>query len=276
MLGIPHRADKTGLRVGSHGISTICAGFRFGLRQTSARFSVMQSSLFRHAGATTVLSCLALFLGRGASAQFPDAPRENFPPLPERKAAVLKEFDKDGDSRLSTAEREAARKAWETKKLSERGEQGFFRPPPEIMEEFDTNKDGELDPDEGRKVGEVMGPRMQKLQTDYDKNTNGRLDPDEIAAALKDIDDGKLKGIPRMFVQFAGGPPGRRGGPGGPRRFGGGPPGASQPGDEPGDPLRAADRDNDGRLSAEELAALRAERAQRKPGPAPTPATPPP
>jgi Ca2+-binding EF-hand superfamily protein len=221
----------------------------------------------------TVASCsLALFLAHGALAQFPDAPRENFPPLPDRKTAVLKEFDKDGDSRLNTQEREAARKAWETKRLAERGDQGFFRPPPEIMEEFDTDKDGELDPDEGRKVGEVLGPRMQKVQSDYDKNSNGRLDEDEIAQALKDIDDGKLKGVPRMFVQFAGGPPGRRGGgPGGPRRFGGGPPGPGGPrGPDPGfgdpaDEMRTADRDHNGRLSAEELTALRAERAKRQP-----------
>ncbi|MBL9134698.1 MAG: EF-hand domain-containing protein [Verrucomicrobiales bacterium] len=234
----------------------------------------MSLILKRHTEFTTAISVLTCFLAHSASGQFPDAPRENLPPLPERRAAVLKEFDKDGDSRLNAAEREAARKAWENKKMSERGDQGFFRPPPEIMEEFDTNKDGELDPDESRRVGEVLGPRMQKVQSDYDKNTNGRLDPDEIAAALKDIDDGKLKGVPRMFIQFAGGPPGRRGGPGGPRRFGGGPPGPQAPGEDTEDQLRQADLDRNGRLSAEELATLRSQRAKRSPGSAPVPAAP--
>lgn len=45
-----------------------------------------------------------------------------------------------------------------------------------------------------------MGPRMEKVVKDYDKNSNGRLDEEEIAQALKDIDDGKLKGVPRMFI----------------------------------------------------------------------------
>lgn len=199
-----------------------------------------------------------------ATAQGPFGPPQNLPPLPERKAAVLKEFDKDSDGRLSATEREAARSAWYQQMLSKREDRGFFRPPPELMDEFDTNKDGELDDDEGQNLRETLGKRFEKLNKDYDKNANGRLDEDEVAAASKDIDDGKLKGIPKMFLQmFRGGPRGGRpGGPGGP----GGPPGSPEDevGTDPADLVRLADKDGDGRLSDAELAMARASLAKRR------------
>ena len=86
----------------------------------------MQSTSIRHTAVTAACLAAGLLLAPGAHAQFPDAPRENLPPLPERKAAVLKEFDKDGDARLNTEERETARKAWEKRKFTERSDQGFF------------------------------------------------------------------------------------------------------------------------------------------------------
>lgn len=202
-----------------------------------------------------------------AKGQFPGGPSAPLPPLPQRRAEVLRQFDADGDGRLTGAEREAARQDWAKKQLSQRGDRGFFRPPQELMDEFDTNKDGEIDPDEGRVLGETMGRRMEKLQKDYDTNGNGRLDRDEVAAAGKDIDSGKLTGIPRMFLQFIGPGPGRPGGARGPRGPGG-PRGMGGPGGEPDDPssdeLQRADRDQDGRLSAEELQSLREIQAARR------------
>jgi len=200
-------------------------------------------------------------------AQFPFGSPQNLPPLSERKSAVLKEFDKDGDGLLSAAERDEARSGWYQRMLSKREERGFFRPPPELMDEFDKNKDGELDDEEGQNLRETLGKRFAQLNKDYDKNTNGRLDEDEIAAASKDIDDGKLKGIPKMFLQMArggprGGRPGMGGRPGGP----GGPPG--QPGDpaesDTADLVRSADQDGDGRLNEAELESVRAAFAKRR------------
>ncbi len=203
-----------------------------------------------------------------AMAQMPFGPPQNLPPLPERKAAVLKAFDKDGDGRLSPSERDAAREAWYQSMLSKREERGFFRPPQELMDEFDVNKDGELDDEEGATLRETLTRRFEKLTKDYDKNSNGRLDENEIDAASKDIDDGKLKGIPKMFLQMARGGPrggprgGRPGGPGGP----GGPPGGSQDFGEtdPAELVRSADRDGDGRLNEAELETVRAEWAKRR------------
>ncbi len=206
-----------------------------------------------------------------ATAQFPDAPRDDLPPLAERRAAVLKQFDRDSDGLLQVAEREAARKAWAARMLTQRRDRGMFQPPPEILAEFDANKDGELDDEEGRVAGETMGRRFEQMRKDYDKNTNGRLDQEEIDFAVADIDAGKLKGIPKMFVQFAGGGPGRRGGgPGGPRGRGG--PGGPEGDSDPAAVVRSADRDGDGRLSAAELAGVRAEWARRRAA-APVPRT---
>jgi Ca2+-binding EF-hand superfamily protein len=216
----------------------------------------MRSSRFRHVG----LSAIALLVWSAlhADAQFPDAPRPDLPPLPERRSAVLKEFDQDQDGRLNQAEREAARKAWAAKRLAERGDRGFFGPPPEIIEEFDTNKDGELDATEGRTAGQTMERRFRKLTTDYDKDGDGELDSTEVAAALRDLDAGKLKGIPRMFLQFAGSrrprraPPPANAAPGAPETL------------APREVLSQSDADHDGRLSPEELAAARAAFAQRR------------
>lgn len=229
----------------------------------------MKSSRERHFAAQ-ILALVSWIAGVGvlpASGQMPFGPPQNLPPLAERKAAVFKEFDKDQDGRLSASERDAARQAWYKSMLSKREERSFFAPPPELMEEFDVNKDGELDDEEGATLRETLGKRFEKLNKDYDKNTNGRLDEDEIAAAMKDMDDGKLKGIPRMFLQMArggprGGGPGRGGRPGGP----GGPPGGPRDFMEtdPADLVRSADRDGDGRLNEAELETVRAAWSKRR------------
>jgi Ca2+-binding EF-hand superfamily protein len=223
----------------------------------------MKSSRERHPFAL-ILALIPWIAGVGllpAVAQMPFGPPLNLPPLAERKAAVLKSFDKDGDGRLSPSERDAAREAWYQSMLSKREERGFFRPPQELMDEFDVNKDGELDDEEGATMGETLGRRFEKLNKDYDKNTNGRLDEDEIDAASKDIDDGKLKGIPKMFLQMA------RGGPRGGRPGGrGGPPGRAPDlmETDPADLVRSADRDGDGRLNEAELETARAAWAKRR------------
>jgi hypothetical protein len=179
--------------------------------------------------------------------------------LPERRAAVLKQFDADGDTRLNQAERETARRAWAAERLAQRGDRGFFGPPPEILQEFDANKDGELDEKEGRVAGETMERRFTQMRKDYDKDANGELDPEEIAAASRDVDSGKLKGIPKMFLQFAAAGP-RRGGPR--QRQRGVEVAITEL--EPAEILRRADVDQDHRLSPAELATARAEFAKRR------------
>jgi hypothetical protein len=191
--------------------------------------------------------------------QFPDAPRPEQPPLEVRRAQVLEAHDVNKNGRLDQEEREVARKAWAAQQLARRPDRGFFGPPPELVAEFDTSKDGELDEEEARVIPQVLGERMEKMRKEYDRNGNNALDPEEIAEATRDIDSGKLKGIPRMLLQFAGR------GPGGPRR--GGPPGFGGPpgsGGGAASVMEAADRDGDGRLSESELETARSELARRR------------
>ena len=202
-----------------------------------------------------VVPWLVALTAASASAQIPFGPPLNLPPVAERRAEVLKDFDKDGDGKLSIEERDLARQAWAKQMLGKR-EAGFFRPPPELMEEFDLNKDDEIDEEEGRKLQETLGRRFEKLNKDYDRNGNGRLDEEEIDAASKDIDEGKLKGIPKMFLQFSrGGPRGRQAGP---------PKGQAAEDLDPVEILKAADKDGDGRLNAEELQRAREGWAKRR------------
>lgn len=207
-------------------------------------FRLLPGSARRPACLWPVPALLLLASGLSGLAQFPGVHRDPLPPLPERRAAVLAEFDRDGNGKLEAAEREAARLAWARKQLAPRAERRGFPVPPELLEEFDKNKDGDLDEEEGQEAMVTVGRRFEKMRKDYDADSNGRLEPEEIAAAVRDIDAGKLKGIPRMFVQFAGGPPR------------GGPPGTGG-GEDPRQRVRAADLDRDGKLNAAELAAVR-------------------
>jgi len=215
----------------------------------------MSQKRIRFAALRRVVPWLVALTAVSTSAQIPFGPPLNLPPVAERRAAVLKEFDRDSDGKLSIEERELARQAWAKQMLGKR-EAGFFRPPPELMEEFDLNKDDEIDEEEGRKLQETMGRRFEKMTKEYDKNGNGRLDEEEIDAASKDIDEGKLKGIPKMFLQFA---------RGGPRERRAGPPKAGAAEDlDSGEILKAADQDGDGRLNAEELQRAREGWAKRR------------
>jgi hypothetical protein len=84
------------------------------------------------------------------------------------------------------------------------------------------------------------------VQKKYDADKSGELDPDELDKARADAEAGKLPGVPRFFFMR----PGPRGGRGG-RFFGA---------RRENEFLLKFDRDGDGRMSAEELAAARTER----------------
>lgn len=140
-------------------------------------------------------------------------------------------------------------------------------PPPEIMEKYDANKDGQLDETERAALkqdiadGKIqppqrgpggpggprppMGPPPKEILEKYDVNKDGKLDDTEHAAIRKDIEAGKLQ------------PPGRRGGP-------------------PPEILKQYDTDQDGKLSETERAALEKDVADGKLPPPPRGHRPPP
>ena len=80
---------------------------------------------------------------------------------------VVKEFDKDGDGKLSDAERAEMRKVMETR-MEERRK--------EMLEKFDTDKDGKLSPEEREKAREANRAEMLKK---FDKDGDGKLSEEE-------------------------------------------------------------------------------------------------
>lgn len=165
-----------------------------------------------------------------------------FPPAPPppTRAALLRQYDRNGDGRLDEGEREAMRQArWAEKLKPAAGRAMGFQFPPEVVQEYDADKDGQLDDRENAEAREGIRRKWEKASKDYDKNENGRLDEDELDALRGDIDDGKLPGLPKMF--------GRRG------AFGGG----GRRTDPREQILRQADADGDGRLNEAELRVAR-------------------
>lgn len=192
---------------------------------------------------------LAVTPGRG---QFFDQPRTDLPPISQRRAELLKKYDADANGRLSEAERERMRKEWAAQMLSASGRRrGGFPMPPELIKEFDKDGDGDLNEEEQQELRATMQRRFEELRKKYDADGNGQLEPEEMEQARADSEAGKLPGIPRFFLMGPGGPRGGRG-----RGFFGA--------RSESEFLRKFDRNGDGRLSEEELAAARAERDRQR------------
>lgn len=103
-----------------------------------------------------------------ASAQ-DDQRRPNRPhrPMGPPPPALLKEFDKDGDGKLSDEERKAMHEAMKAR-MEERRK--------EMLEKYDTDGDGKLSEEERRKA------RAAELIKRFDKDGDGKLDEAELAA----------------------------------------------------------------------------------------------
>jgi Ca2+-binding EF-hand superfamily protein len=190
-----------------------------------------------------------LCLSLGVSITRVEAQSEARPTLSPRRAAALKKYDKDGDAKLNEAEREAMRKTVAAQKLqaARRGGMGFMLPP-EVVKKYDKDEDGVLDEEESQAAREGMRKQFEEVRKKYDKNGDGNLDAAESEAMRKDAEAGKIAGVPRFFG-------------GGPR-----PPGFGRPqGPSREVIMQQADKNRDGRLSAEELQAARAELAKQRP-----------
>lgn len=169
------------------------------------------------------------------------------PYSPERRAAALKKYDKDGDGKLNEAEREAMRKAVAAQRIqAARRGGGSFMVPPEILKKYDKDGDGVLDEEESQAAREGMRKQFEEIRKKYDTNGDGNLDATEMEALQKDAQSGKLDGVPRFF---------------------GGPPRSSRNtavGPSRDEIIQRQDKNHDGRLSAEELQAVRAEIAKQR------------
>ena len=163
----------------------------------------------------------------------------------EGGAATLKKYDRDGDGRLSDAERETMRKQiFEQRRRSIGGGRcrRAFQFPPEIIKRYDKDGDGQLNEEESQAAQSGIQKMFQELHAKDHYNTNGRLDPDEMDKIQADKAAGKLEDVPQIFLQM-----GRRRGPGSSAR----PPSVEV--------AKQMDRNRDGRLDEEELKAARTE-----------------
>ena len=140
----------------------------------------------------TTLIALSAMLGTCAFAQETPKPEGQRPQRPQRQmpAELLKQYDKDGDGKLSDAERTAMQEAMKAK-MEERRKAN--------LEKFDANKDGKLDEAETKTMRETM--QKERLEK-YDTNKDGKLDEEETA---------KIPAAER-FMGGPGGPGGRQGG----------------------------------------------------------------
>ena len=162
----------------------------------------------------------------------------------ERKAALVAKFDANGDGRLNVEERLAMR-ADRLKPKDKQRSRGRFMPP-ELLEAFDKNKDGEIDGDEGAEMDREMQRRFQKLVKTYDLNGDGELNQKEEIIALQNaVKEGRHDSLDSLLTGFLFG---------GMRR--------SQGGDAGELGWKAFDKNHNGIAEAVELEAMRAHQKQ--------------
>ena len=156
---------------------------------------------------TTLFTTLAALIGTCMIASAQDGP--NRPKRPQGlPPEMVKEFDKDGDGKLSDDERTAMRESMKAK-MAERQK--------EMLEKYDADKDGKLSKEEREKA---MEERKAEMLKKFDKDGDGKLSDEERAAMPR----------PPRGEGGPGGPGGRRGpggkGPKGDKDGAGTPPGA--------------------------------------------------
>ncbi|MBP86457.1 MAG: hypothetical protein CMJ64_07050 [Planctomycetaceae bacterium] len=114
---------------------------------------------------------------------------------------VLKQFDKDGDGRLSKQEQAAAREHFAKMRRGQGGNNGGQRRiPEEVLKRFDKDGDGKLNDEERaaamkareefmKKNGNTGAgrPNMKEIIAKFDKDGDGKLNEAERAAAREEL-----------------------------------------------------------------------------------------
>ena len=99
-----------------------------------------------------------------------ERPQREQRPIP---AAILAEFDKDGDGKLSREERAEMQRVMRERREARRQE---------MLERFDADGDGRLNEEERKTAFETI---RREMLAKYDANGNGELDPDERRAMVE-------------------------------------------------------------------------------------------
>ncbi len=102
------------------------------------------------------------------------------------KGDMLKQFDTDGDGKLSDAEKATAKAAWEAKRAEH---------DKEMLAKFDKDGDGKLNDEEKAAAHEAMkAEHAKEMLAKFDKNGDGKLDAAEQAEMDKAMLAHKGKG----------------------------------------------------------------------------------
>jgi len=162
----------------------------------------------------------------------------------EIRAALVAKHDQNGDGRLDEEEREAMRELAKQGHRQDSRRQGGWSPPPEWLERYDADGDGELSRME---QGAAFAGEQKRMTEKYDADGDGRLDSSETETVKKDFEKGAFTGFDRFIAMQIVGieRPGRRS-----RRGGGGFSQTQQRWLE-------FDVDGDGKASVTELQAIR-------------------
>lgn len=101
----------------------------------------------------------------------------------ERRAEFMKRFDKDGDGQLNEAEKEAARAEYPSMGRGRHGHEMHGR----MLEKYDTNKNGTLDPDEKAAFERDREVRRAEMMRRFDKDGDGKLSESEREAMREEF-----------------------------------------------------------------------------------------
>ena len=152
----------------------------------------------------------------------------DFTSADEHQAEMMKEFDKDGDGKLSANERDEAQwsalthtveqcQAMRDKfdkdkdgKLSQAEEAEFDKSMAEVRDDssglltkFDADKDGELSAEERKHAIETsMAQSLENWLQKFDKDSDGKLDANESLALMGDIRSSLEERREKMWKQF--------------------------------------------------------------------------
>lgn len=165
---------------------------------------------------------------------------------------LLKEFDKDGDGKLSEQERAAAREFVQKRQA---GNFGQRRIPEQVLKRFDKDGDGKLNEQEQAAARKAREEFMKRNGNASGRpNTQGRPDFKEILAKFDADGDGKLNDEEKAAAREAAAKMRRqRGNAGRPQ-----PEAKEKPGRvNKKELLKRFDTDGDGKLSGDERAAAR-------------------
>jgi len=101
-----------------------------------------------------------------------------------RRAEFVKQFDTDGDGKLSDAEKEAA-----GEKFPHRGRGHRFGPEmrERMLEKYDTNKNGQLDPEEKEAAKRDHEAKRAEMLKRFDTDGDGKLSDSEREAMRQEF-----------------------------------------------------------------------------------------